>query len=451
MLEPLRGWFSLAACLFCSAAGAEAASPRPEPNPSACGIGRHPATSEIACELGVGLGALSKPAVVVSAPLVSDAEVKDAAGLVELLGRVVAGRFGEAVRSGRNPASLAEARAEAARSRVLVYLRPVLRRGRLEVSADVYPAVRGFWDRVRDPEPSPILHAFSGRTLDPELRTYLTPIPLVARSVERASLGTGAPVALACADIDGDLGPELLVVDRTRVSSVRLRGRRVVAHASVPWSELVSVAPSPLRQPIAGAMAEGERWIVGLTDRAEVMQLDAALRVTAREPRKVPWPPSGCTRVEDVHLLGRVEPCFAGEHDIVKGRFERQVDAVAGATFLDKKRRRAVRVARNANRDTAVLLDDTGRERQLSGVGAQLVVADLDADGQPEIVSSAPTLDSSGDFLRVSSWLDNGQLVDRYRLDVPDGVRAVTVCPREDSARPRPVVLATNTEIWVVR
>jgi hypothetical protein len=83
-------------------------------------------------------------------------------------------------------------------------------------------------------------------------------------------------------------------------------------------------------------------------------------------------------------------------------------------------------------------------------VGAGLAVGDLDGDGQPEVLSSAPTLNPASDALRVRTWLDDGSVVDRYTLPVPGGIRALAICPAE-SAGLRPVVVATTTELWVVR
>jgi hypothetical protein len=97
-----------------------------------------------------------------------------------------------------------------------------------------------------------------------------------------------------------------------------------------------------------------------------------------------------------------------------------------------------------------VLVDDEGRKTTLGGVGAGLAVGDLDGDGQPEILSSAPTLDPTADVLYVRTWLEDGSVVDRYTLPVPDGIRALAICPAE-SAGLRPVVVATGTELWVVR
>ena len=58
-------------------------------------------------------------------------------------------------------------------------------------------------------------------------------------------------------------------------------------------------------------------------------------------------------------------------------------------------------------------------EKHPAGVGghlAQLAVGDLDDDGLPEIVSSAPSLERKADQLVVRTLSDNGQLRERLRV-----------------------------------
>jgi hypothetical protein len=97
-----------------------------------------------------------------------------------------------------------------------------------------------------------------------------------------------------------------------------------------------------------------------------------------------------------------------------------------------------------------VLVDDRGRRARISGVGAQLAIGDLDGDGQPELVSGSDTLDPAADALVVHTWQDDGKLVERLRIGVPSGVRAVAICPPE-SAGQAPIAVATGDGVWIVR
>jgi hypothetical protein len=93
--------------------------------------------------------------------------------------------------------------------------------------------------------------------------------------------------------------------------------------------------------------------------------------------------------------------------------------------------------------------DGTGKsaEAQLDTVGAQLVIADLDLDGTPEIATTSELLDS--DVLSIWSWQKAG-LVERLHLPTKDSVRAVAACPPEEKGLPA-VVAVVGGELWLVR
>jgi hypothetical protein len=88
--------------------------------------------------------------------------------------------------------------------------------------------------------------------------------------------------------------------------------------------------------------------------------------------------------------------------------------------------------------------------------GAQMAIADLDGDGDPEIVSTLDTLPSAAapatveDAVVVTSLRADGRLQERARVPVASGVRAVAACP-PDAPGPAPFVIATASELWVVR
>jgi hypothetical protein len=95
-------------------------------------------------------------------------------------------------------------------------------------------------------------------------------------------------------------------------------------------------------------------------------------------------------------------------------------------------------------------MDDTGRSVRIPGAGGQLALGDLDLDGAPELVSSSDTRAPSSDVLTVRSWGTDGVVRERFRLAVPDGIRALATCPSED-ARAAPIVVATGSGLWIVR
>jgi hypothetical protein len=125
-------------------------------------------------------------------------------------------------------------------------------------------------------------------------------------------------------------------------------------------------------------------------------------------------------------------------------------DALAGARLTRRDgSTRLVRVERAFNSATAVLSDDRGRTARISGVGAELAVGDADGDGQPEVLWGADTLDPTGDALVVSTWQDDGRVVERMRVGVPTGVRAIAVCNAEDFTM-APIAIATRGAVWLL-
>ncbi|MEB2325036.1 MAG: hypothetical protein OZ921_21150, partial [Sorangiineae bacterium] len=316
------------------AAPPPAARPAPGPagEPSACVPGRSGAIARVACALAAELGGVPAGALVVAAPLVSDVPAPDPGRLTARVAGVVAGALGHGARSADEAASLARGRSLASAAGSLVFLQVTLARGELRVVADLFPVPRGFWERVRDPEPSPRAHAFASERLDAELRALLPPVPLVASRVDRASSPEKSPLALACGDLDGDGALELVITGRVAVHVGRIRNRAFVGSAVSRWSELSAVAPSPLRAPIGGLAIEPGRYLeVGITDRAEALRLDSTLRPLQKLGRELPWPAAGCIRVAGVALSSAPTPCRSGDGASARVELGEPLDAVAGA------------------------------------------------------------------------------------------------------------------------
>jgi hypothetical protein len=433
------------------AQGAAAPAPtEPTSAGSECTVARGSAISELSCELRRALPKVPAGTLVVSAPLAGESKSTEPAQLTARLASVVAGALG--AKSHSEPATLSRARSLAASSGTLLHLSPDLSQGELRVTADLYPVPRNFWDRVRDPEPSPKAHAFASRRLDAELRTFLPAVPLIAQRIEKASSSEPNPLALACGDVNGDGALELVLVGRSRVQVGRVRAGRLLAFGTAAWAQLSPLSHAPLREPIASVWIEPGRFVdVGLTDRVDAVRLDGAFTSTQKLGRRLPWPGGGCAKVVATSIRPEIERCSASDAPPETARMDRPADAVAGAVITTRAGAvRHVRAERFFNEAVALIKDDAGRSVKLEPVGAQLAIGDLDGDGQPEILSSADTLDPSGDALVVHTWQDDGKLVERYRLAVAGGVRALAVCPPESSELGA-VALASSGEVWVIR
>jgi hypothetical protein len=446
-------------CCAALAAGLLAVSPGrarpavPPTVPSACSRGRFSAISEIACELRGALARAPAGALVVAAPPSSEAKLTHPNELAERVASVVAGGLDHPARRSAEVAGLARARSLAAQAGTLIYLRIAVLRGQLTVSADVYPVPKNFWDRVRDPEPNPTLHAFASRRIDAEVRSFLAPVPLVASRIDRARVPDSSVVALACGDARGDGALELLLVSRHDVELGRVRHGAFVTEATARWSTLSPVAPRPLREPIAAAWFDSAGRIdVGLSDRADAVRFGSDLEPLEKLPGVIFWPGGGCAGRTELAIAGYAAPCTAASAgpEPAGAHLAQSADAIAGSWIADRAgRTRLVRAARVAGSATAVLADSAGRVARVGGVGAELAVADLDEDGQPELISGTNTLDPKQDALVVDTWLTSGPVVERLRVPVPDGVRALAVCPPEDEGI-RPIAIATNSGVWIV-
>lgn len=403
------------------------------------------ALSAIACELSAGLPAELGHLAVAAAPVEAEAGER----LDELSARlvhVVAGRFPEASEIGTE--SLAVARGRAGEANQLLYLRPRVNEGHFEVTADLYPVVRGFWNRFKA-VPGPLSHVFSSRRLDAEVGSFL-PVPKLLGKVEaKAELPTDNVTALACEDVDGDRTLEVVVAGRRDLLIGRPLSGRFTALGQVGWQQLSPVAPAPLRQPIASLFVESGRVVRwGSTDRRDMVELAPNLAVVSRVAGKQPWGNLGCAERRGQGLGSAVTDC-AGTRTFEQAGTRGELDVAAGATLVTSGGSVRVLATRALGQGALQVQDGDGRLAQLQGAGAQVALGDLNRDGLLEILSSKDTLDRQQDELSVHSWRPEGLSL-QYRLRVPSGIDAVAVCPAEDQGSSI-VVVATRRELWFVR
>jgi hypothetical protein len=331
-----------------------------------------------------------------------------------------------------------------------VYLAPSLLRGELEVTADVYPVVRSFWARVRNPTPQPAAHVFAKRSIDAEVARFLPAIPLMSRAAEDKVEAPRGVVAMACGDVDKNGSLDLVVVSRQSIRVGRIREHRFITERSVDWVELAPVAPAPLREAIGG-IALGDGFVdIGMTDRATAVRLDGRLGLVQDLPAIVPWSAVGCAKRNGL-FIGLPAACEPRAPAPPKLAADVEADAIAGAWIASRKGAvRQVFAWREPKTALVWLGDHEGRRARVDRAGAQLAVGDLDLDGQPELVASMDTLDPKSDGIVVRTWKDGGEVVSRYSRKIVAGVSALAICPPVDQRSP-PIIVATNAGLSVIR
>ena len=409
------------------------------------------AIARSACSVSAALAGLADSALVVVAPAATGNRVSLPARATQQLAELVAAKLGHAALANPQPLALADAQRAASSARGLIYLSVSLYRDRLGVSADVFTGAGHFWQRVRSPGLRLKQHVAATSPLDPELRALFPAIPLVLTRIEKGSVTEHDTLALACGDVRGDGSSELALVGRRKVAVGRLEQGHFAARASLNWADLSSIAPSPLREPIATSwLPEPGRLWVGLSDRADALELSGALQVEHKWPGVMPWSGGGCTRRSGLGYEGHAQAC-PGSSPLLAADFATPLDAFTSRSLANHDgQTHTLRVARAVGQDSARALDSLHAEVTVPNVGAQLAIGDLDEDGAPEIVSSSPSLDRSKDQLIVRTLTDNGQLRERLRIAVPSGIDALAICPGDGTAM-APIALATGDGIWVIR
>lgn len=431
-------------------ASASASSSAPAPLPAL----RGPALQRAARMLARDIAPSAAGAVVVGTALVSDVPAPRGAELVARAVSLLAGALGPEVRVGTSPATIESARAESPSALAIVVVQTAVFEGELRLTADVFPVPHNLWDRSRNPYPGPIAHGFGSARIDGEVRSHLAPVPLVASQTLKATLPEPEVLALLCDDIDSDGALEIVIAARRSIATGRVRGGQFEVLRKVAWDTLSPIAPSPWRQPLLSmSMPSPGILDVGSTDRARAVRLGSSLEVQGPiAGLPVPLPQGDGCAPREAGVLGReLAACDTrdGAPAVVDVGFA--FDATAAAEVVHADGTAAwVWAARKASDGSVLLRDTAGRSVSAGLAGAQLALADLDFDGDPELMSSRNVLEASEDVLTVRTWRASGSLQDRFTVHVNKGIGAVAACPGEGSGM-RTIAVVAGNELWLIR
>jgi hypothetical protein len=404
----------------------------------------------VALQAAQALGQVPSSSVVVAAPLASDESAPRGSELALRIAALIAGKVG--ARAHAQVAQLGTARAIAGRASALVFVQTEVSRGDLRSTVDVYPSMANAWDRIRNPLPSPIVHAFASAKIDAEVRSFLLPLVLEQASVHRVRHDEPDVLAAACGDADGDGGDEIVLVSRERVAMGRLRGGQFAAERTAPWSTLALRASVPMREPLAGAAFGAGRLAVGSTERGSV---SLAPDFTAQAPlRGIPaWGGDGIVCLRGEPSAGAFD---GAPFDCDAARESRPKMAVPAPRY-DGFAADIIADAQGNAQTVVVVHEPSGKLKLKMGdttlapegtFGSEVAVGDLDQDGLPEVATSTA---SAEDAVDVWSWpLQGASLRQRLHLSAPGGVRALAVCPPEEHGQPAFLAIV-GSELWVIR
>lgn len=399
------------------------------------------------------LGTAPASSVVVAAPLRADQPAPKGDQLALRLASLVAGRIGASARAYPQTALLGAARALAGRAGALVYLQIEVSKGDIRATVDVYPSMANAWDRIRNPLPSPIHHAFASVKIDAEVRSFLTPLVLEQATVDRAHHDEQDVLAAACGDVNGDGGNEIVLVSRDRTVMGRVRGGRFLVERAAPWSDLAGRAPVPMREPLAGAVIIPGAVAVGSTERGSV-SLTPDFDTHVPLPGVPAWGGGGIVCLTPQPSAGSfdgapfdcsstrdVKPAMA----VPAPRFDAFAADIVANAGGDAS---TIVAVREPNGKLKLKMRDAPPYAPDGAFGAQLAVGDLDQDGAPEIAVSA---DAQDDAVEIWTWpSEAAPMQPRLHLAAPAGVRALAVCPPEEHGEPT-LVAVVGSEVWLVR
>lgn len=401
------------------------------------------------------LGPIPQGALLVVAPPKSDVALTRGEELSVRIGQIVSGKLG--ARAHEKSVQLGTARALAGRASSLVFVQPEIEKGELRLVGDVFPVVTNGWERLKNPVPGPSAHAFAHAPIDAEVRAFMPPIALEQVKVTKAKHAEGDIVALACGDIDADGAQEIALVSLAKVVVGRIGPTSPASSAfraekTALFRDLGPRLAVPSREPLGGAIVLPEgghgALLVGTSERGG-MALGPDLRLRHMLTGLPVAGSFGCASlVPEMGAFDGLRACSTSHPLpglVAPSALPPRFDAVAELAYVDARGAfHTAIVTREPSAKLRVRVD--GAEvHSAEGVGAQVLLADLDLDGTPELVSTA----AEGEDRILVTTLDRVPKV-RLRLDAKEGVRALAACPPEAGARPV-LVAAVGQEVWLVR
>ena len=347
----------------------------------------------------------------------------------------------------------------------LLLLEPQLRGGKLGITANATSAPGSFWARVRGDQARVLAHSYVETALDVELRSFFPPVPLVRPTVAAYSQPLPSANAVACGDVNGDGALDVVLSDRQRVLLGYLTPEGYQTTHETRWSALSDVAAVPLRETLAAVFIGRDSVTASSSDRRLWVKLDDQLRLLEAHPDWLAAGSDVCVPRAPFSEQAFTHPCTQAAPSQGNQPFQPFDRVVTFATAEARPTRlTAWRDPATATLQVRLEQDDaqTGQSYQLQypSVGAQVTVADLNLDGQAELVASSDSLIAAHDELRVWPLVrpatgaappDAAPATPPiWTIPIPTGVQAVGACPADELGLAATLVVS-GEQLLVVR
>jgi hypothetical protein len=411
---------------------------------------------------------INEPSVVVVGPVMSETlDSKGAADLHNELVSWVASQVPSTREVSRAPLSVADARRLARQSNLtLAYFSPRIHGGQLRVTVRLLRWPRSFWQKAVLPRGQLGFERAQAVPLDAMIRRHFRrrgsaesngPIgqtaneigPTELNPVARSNNPLGTLLGMACADLDFNGSPEIVLLGRREIGLGAFSESGFIMTKRRNWSSLSPLSSTPLRAPLGAIAIFHDAIWLGSSDRAHSVVLDDQLRLREKWPRQYPLEDGRCALFTGEGLGPPQSDCgpHPKPHDPANSW-----DVIISHPFVERTGAVSNLFAAlgTGQTESSVVISGPSRgiqEFRLSDVGAQFAFSDFDGDGQSEMLTTG--IASKGTDAVIIHALSGDRFQPRYQITTPAPIRALTTCPFLGQSPPA-LVVATDSELWRV-
>ncbi len=363
------------------------------------------------------------------------------------IGRRLLTTLGESSRGGVETSDLDAAMSDARRGRLpLVFVEARVENHALLLEISEYGFARQFWQRAVEPRGRRLWTHRLSVALDASLGPKRP--SRIPRAERLGSHSLSDILNATCAASEDGRSLVVGMLGRRRIQTMELTQSGVVLRADRVVDELSPLSPAPLRQPLGSIAADEGGWLVGSSDRADLLRLDRSLAPLARYRRGYPVDGERCLAFREDGLDGRAYVCTEKEPEPAKSMEETRLRS----EFRGSAGERSF-VVRQSARSQRIFADILGAERvELSPGGAEAALVGFGPEhsGAPTVVVARPRAPGlRAETVLLARDATRGGFGPLVTLPIAEP-KAAAPCPPHVEAGSLSLVWTEN-EIWVVR